>query len=77
MDEKDTITVCFTESGDYSVGIMPTDIATMQIYGACAEALINDGTLEAFKTEMETLITKYFEPEGRLETTDSTQPPEP
>lgn len=77
MDEKDTITVCFTESGDYSVGIMPTDIATMQIYGACAEALINDGTLTAFKEKMEAVINEFYEPEFDIETTDSTQPPEP
>lgn len=73
MDEKGAITVCFTESGDYSVGIMPNDIATMQIYGSFAEALINDGTLAAFKTEMEALIQKFYEPEFYLETTDSTQ----
>lgn len=73
MDEKGTITVYFTESGDYSVGIYPTTVATLHIYDSFAEALVNDGTLAAFKTEMEALIQKFYEPEFRLETTDSTQ----
>ena len=77
MDEKDTITVCFTESGDYSVGIMPNTIATMQIHGAFAEALLNDGTFADFKSKMEALINEFYEPEFDIETTDSTQPPEP
>ena len=54
-----------------------TDIATMQIHGAFAEALINDGTLTAFKEKMEALINEFYEPEFDIETTDSTQPPEP
>lgn len=49
----------------------------MQIHGAFAEALINDGTLTAFKEKMEALINEFYEPEFDIETTDSTQPPEP
>lgn len=73
MNTNGKIIVDFSESGDYSVGIYPTTVATLHIHDSFAEALLNEGTLAAFKTEMEALIQKYYEPEFRLETTDSTQ----
>lgn len=66
MNTNGKIIVDFPESGDYSVGIYPTTVATLHIYDSFAEALVNDGTLAAFKTEMEALIQKFYEPDSGL-----------
>lgn len=67
----DTPTIWINETGDMSVGVMPSTLASLELKKEFADALIDDGTLETFKEKLTKLVCEFYEPEYYTETVDN------